>query len=241
MDNDRLSQIETAWSIVRRAHSDSSPSARDAQEQLLKQYGAAIHRYLQAALRDSAAAVDVYQDFAVRFVRGHFHNASQDKGRFRSFLKTSLFRMVADHRRAEQKKAGRQLPADHVDETDSSDQREREFAQVWRDEMLKRAWDALAALEAESGRPWFAVMRLRVDNPTVQSPDLALLLSEELGRRVTTGNVRVLLHRAREHFSRLLIDCISDSLNTSDVEEIEEELAELELLEYCQDALAERK
>jgi len=88
MENNRLSQIETAWSIVRRAHGDESIAARSAQEQLLDQYGSAIQRYLLGALRDATAADDVYQDFAVRFVRGDFHNASQDRGRFRSFLNT---------------------------------------------------------------------------------------------------------------------------------------------------------
>lgn len=241
--DDRLSQIETAWSIVRRAHGEESIVARSAQAQLLEQYSSAIQRYLLAALKDPTAADDVYQDFAVRFVRGDFHNASQDRGRFRSFLKTSLFRLVADYYRAQKKDHAVPIETNAVvvDDSDEQLEREREFVQVWRDEMLKRSWDALSDAEAKSGKPWFTVMRLRVDNPELRSADLASKLGSELGKKVTPANVRVLLHRAREKFSNLLIDCVSDSLNTTEVHEVEEELAELELLEYCQAVLEQRK
>ena len=243
MNDHRLSQIETAWSIVRRAHGDESIAARSAQEHLLHQYGSAIQRYLLAALRDQTAADDVYQDFAVRFVRGDFHNASQDRGRFRSFLKTSLFRLVADYFRAKKKLPAIALDSEVVVADDSSDvvDREQEFLQIWRDEMLKRAWAALSAAEAETGKPWFTVMRLRVDHPDLRSTALAKVIGEELGKPVSPANARVLLHRSREKFSNLLIDSVSDSLSTTNINEVEEELAELELLEYCQAILEERK
>jgi len=243
MDNQRLSKIETAWSVVNRAHGNESVVARDAQEKLLDQYGSAIRRYLLAALRDSAVADDVYQDFAVRFIRGDFENASQDRGRFRNFLKTVLFRMVTDHYRS-QKRTAAQLPHEQFDMPDkfaTDEQREAELNQVWRDEMLKRSWDALAELEQKSGKPWFTVMKLRVENPAFQSQQLAEAISNALGKSVSSANGRVLLHRAREKFSYLLIDCVSDSLGNCDLREIEEELAELKLLDYCQSVLEQRK
>ncbi len=243
MNDHRLSQIETAWSIVRRAHGEESLVARSAQEQLLEQYGSAIQRYLLAALRDPSAADDVYQDFAVRFVRGDFHRASQDRGRFRSFLKTSLFRLVADHYRSRQKHRAIELGNEGIVAEDSDDalHREREFTQVWRDEMLKRAWDALLVAEQEAGKPWFSVMQLRVQNPQMRSTALAEALGTQIGKKITPANARVLLHRAREKFSNLLIDCVSNSLNSTELHEVEEELAELELLEYCQNVLEQRR
>ncbi len=241
--DDRLSQIETAWSIVRRAHGDESLDARSAKEQLIERYGSAIRRYLLGALRDEISADDVYQEFAVSFINGDFHRASQEKGRFRSFLKTALFRLVADHYRA--KKRRNAIPLEHDPDAASfvADARvhEEAFAEVWRDEMLKRSWNSLAEAEKRSGKPWFTVMRLRVEQPELRSAQLAELVSAELERPITSANVRVLLHRARERFSALLIDSIAESLNTTCVEEIEEELAELRLLEYCHAALEQRK
>ena len=48
----RLSQIETLWSVVRRAHDGAGTLVKSAQEQLLERYESAIRRYLQAALRE---------------------------------------------------------------------------------------------------------------------------------------------------------------------------------------------
>ena len=48
--NDRLSQIETLWSVVRRAHGTQDNSTRLAQEQMVERYGSAIKNYLLAAM-----------------------------------------------------------------------------------------------------------------------------------------------------------------------------------------------
>ncbi len=207
---------------------------------LLDRYGAAVRRYLGGALRDSVAADDLYQDFAMRFLRGDFHAANPEKGRFRNFLKTILFRMVADFHRQQQRQ--RFVPMDdHIPSADEQELRERQFTQVWRDEILKRAWSELAALERESGKPWYSVMRLRVENPELSSGQLAERLSVQIDRPISKANLRVILHRARDQFSEALINAIADSLASGSIDEIEEELADLELLGYCQQALKDRK
>lgn len=236
---DRLSQIETLWSVVRSAHQSDEEAAREAQRKLLQQYGNAIQRYLNAKLRDPAAADDVYQDFAVKFVRGDFHKASPEIGRFRTFLRTVLFRQIADHYRGRKRHGGLPLDVEAVEPTGESgqDQRDEQFAEVWRDEMLKNAWDRLYDLETSSGKPWYSVLQLRVKNPEMRSADLARAVGEQLDKPITSANVRVLLHRAREKFSVLLIETISNSLNSTSADDIENELADLKLLEYCQAAL----
>ncbi len=242
MNDDRLSQIETLWSVVLKAH-ESPSQGRDATQLLLDRYGAAVRRYLGGALRDPVAADDLYQDFAMRFLRGDFHAANPDKGRFRNFLKTILFRMVADHHRQRQRQRSVQLDEEiqPVDPDDDTDQRDQQFTRVWRDEMLKRAWASMAATEKETGKPWYSVMRLRVENPQLSSDEMAERLSEQLGRPISKTNLRVILHRAREQFAESLIDTIADSLTSGSIDEIEEELADLELLEYCQQALNDRR
>lgn len=236
---DRLSQIETLWSVVRLAHQDGASDARHAQRQLLEQYGNAIRRYLNTKLRDPAAADDVYQDFAIKFVRGEFHKATPEKGRFRTFIRTVLFRQVADYYRARKRRNDVQLDVNLVEPVGESEEaaRNAEFAEVWRDEMLKKAWDGLYEMQETSGKLWYSVLQLRVRNPAMRSAQLAEALGEQLDKPISSANVRVLLHRAREKFSVLLIETISNSLNSTSYDDIEEELADLQLLEYCHAAL----
>jgi hypothetical protein len=49
------------------------------------------------------------------------------------------------------------------------------------------------------------------------------------------------LHRARERFAELLLDETRLSLEGGGRQELEEELAELNLLKYCQDLLQRRE
>ena len=236
---ERLSQIETLWSVVRLAHETDENLARSAQRRLLEQYGNAIKRYLNTKLRDPAVADDVYQDFAIKFVRGDFQNATPEKGRFRTFIRTVLFRQVADFYRSQKRRGDVQLDVKLVEPIVESDEeaRDEQFAEVWRDEMLKKAWDALYDLEESSGKPWYSILQLRVKNPEMRSAQLAEAVGKQLDKPMTSANVRVQLHRAREKFSVLLIETIADSLGSTSPDEIEEELADLELLDYCQAAL----
>lgn len=242
LDSSRLSQIDTLWSMVHGAHAQNSEQQSDAQRALLERYGPAIVRYLHAALKDSAAADDAYQDFALKFLRGDFRNANPDKGRFRNFLKVVLSRIVADHFRRGIRRPTRQLDST-IQVADDSEQREREaeFQTVWRDEMLTRAWKDLAQEEAETGKPWMRVLKLRVEHSDWRSEQLAEALTEQTGQPFSAARLRVTLHRSRERFSNYLIQAVTETLQTATLEAIEEELAELELLQYCAAAIQVRK
>ena len=54
------------------------------------------------------------------------------------------------------------------------------------------------------------------------------------------GEMEARAERAREKFARLLLEEVVHSLDPSPVAEVEQELAELELLEYCRLALRRR-
>ena len=80
MENDQhLSEIQTLWSMVQRAHGDHT-AVQPAQQALLDRYGGAIHRYALAALRDEDAADEVFQEFAVKFVRGDLGELPDGRG-----------------------------------------------------------------------------------------------------------------------------------------------------------------
>src|SRR3990172_1957475 len=105
-DDSHLSQIQTLWSLVERAHGDHT-NVQSAQQSLLDRYGGAIRRYAIAALRDEDAADEVFQEFALKFVRGDFAGADPGRGRFRAFVKTIVYRLIVDHQRR-RKKLGRE-------------------------------------------------------------------------------------------------------------------------------------
>lgn len=240
--DDRLSRIDTAWSVVRNAHSSSPNRAKEAQQELLARYRGAIRRYLLAALRNEEAAHDVFQEFALRFVRGDFHTATPERGKFRSFVKRILSNLIVDHQRARVRaNATRPLPDERgVAGTPDEDQLDRELVNGWRDEVFARCWALMADNERLTGRPFYTVLRLRVDNENLRSDELAEKLNSQTGKQLSVGASRVLLHRARTMFSDLLIDEVTQSLETGSPEEIEAELIELDLLDYCRAALQRR-
>src|SRR5262245_54137586 len=94
-----LQQISTLWTVVCQAHAGAPEAVRAAQEQLLRRYRGAVSRYLLAAVRDAAAAEDLAQEFALRFLQGRLRGADPGQGRFRDFLKGVLAHLVADHHR----------------------------------------------------------------------------------------------------------------------------------------------
>jgi RNA polymerase sigma-70 factor (ECF subfamily) len=237
---DRLSRISTFWSMVREAQQGAPGAAADAQVRLLQRYSRAVRHYLLGALRDPDAAEELYQEFFLRFVRGDFKNANPQRGRFRDFVKTVLFHLIVDHqrrRRSEPRPLGADVPEPIASPAPDP---EREFTDRWRHELLRRAWAALAEVERQTGRPLHTVLRLKIDQPSLSSAELAERFAARLGKRVTVDGLRQALHRARERFADLLLAEVAHSLQHPSREELEQELIDLRLLPYCQPALKRR-
>jgi RNA polymerase sigma-70 factor (ECF subfamily) len=239
----RLSQISTRWSLIRVAHGDETTEVQRAQAELFDRYRGAAYRYLVAALRSPDAADEVFQDFAVRLLKGDFHRAAPEHGRFRNYLKTALSRLIIDFRRRRGRadaQAINDLAGNLAADPDAED---AQFDECWRTEMLERAWNALAEGDRESGRPHYAVLRYRSEHPDAPSRDLADALNQQLNpaRPYTEAGIRQIVHRAREQFADLLLEEVGTSLGTRDVDAIEAELAALKLLSYCRTALEARR
>lgn len=237
-----LSRIDTMWSMVQRAHKPDATQFALAQQQLLERYGGAVRRYALAALRDPDAADEVFQEFALKFVRGDYGKAVPEKGRFRSFLKTSLYHLIVDHQRRRGRQAKRQAPLldDTPDRAARPDESDALFTASWRDDLLQRVWQHLQDEELRTGKLYYTVMQVRVQHPEARSPELAERVAEVTGKPTTAGAVRVQLHRARETFGDLLIDEVANSLSDASADAVEQELIELDLWQYCKAALERR-
>jgi RNA polymerase sigma-70 factor (ECF subfamily) len=240
--NPHLSQITTLWSMVHKAHGLDAEAARAARQRLLRHYSGAVKRYLLGALRDPDTADELSQEFALRFLAGKYGGADPERGRFRNFVKGVLAHLIADHYRKQQARP-RQEPLDAANVAASyADPAAPDplFVESWRHEVLERTWQALAKVEAKSGQPFHTVLRLRIDQPDLRSPQLAEHLATRLGKPVSAAGVRQTLHRARDRFADLLLDEVVQTLGKAE-EDLEQELIELDLLSYCQEALKRRR
>src|SRR5262249_16173052 len=149
---------------------------------------AAVYRYLLGAVRDPDTATDLCQEFAVRFLRGDFHRAAPDRGRFRDYVKTALINLVNDFHRVRQA-----VPKPlTVDAAAPELPREDEFVSGWRQSVLDQTWKSLA----EVNPVFHAVLLLRIENPEMPSPEMAERLNQQLGKPMSPENVRKSLQRA---------------------------------------------
>ena len=85
------------------------------------------------------------------------------------------------------------------------------------------------------------MLRWKTEQPDQRSAQMAERLSARQGRPYTENAVRKLLHRARNLFADLLVEEVARSLGTSDQEALEQELIDLDLLDYCRSALERRE
>jgi RNA polymerase sigma factor (sigma-70 family) len=240
--NQRLSGIQTLWTLIRQAHAGPADEVRIAREKLLARYGSAVKRYLAGTVRDPSAAEDLFQEFAVRLIKGDLHGADPERGRFRQFVKGVLFHLVADHHRKEKRRPallGDNTPEPAVDPPSQEDM-DREFVQSWREDVLARAWARLEQIQRETGKLHYTVLRFRSEHPEMSSGAMAEQLGKQLGKTLSAAGVRQTLHRAREEFAELIYDEVVNSLESPTVQQLEDELTELGLIEYCRPVLEKR-
>jgi RNA polymerase sigma-70 factor (ECF subfamily) len=239
---ERLSQIATQWTLLFAAHADSEQSGRPMLAQLVQRYCGPVYRYLLAAVRDPDVASDLAQEFALRFLQGDFQRADPARGRFRSYLKTALFNLVADHRRS-RKASARPLAHDVAEQKPaapsllSEPDEDAEFARGWRETLLERTWRALDEFNAS----YHAAMKLRVAHPEMTSGEMAARITQELQKPTNAAAARKALERGHAKFADLLVDEVAATLEGPQLEDIEAELRELDLLRYCKSAVARRK
>jgi RNA polymerase sigma-70 factor (ECF subfamily) len=231
---ERLSQIATNWTLVMRAHAQPPHHAAQARRALVERYAGAVRRYLLGAVRDQEVASDLFQEFALRVLGGGFHGADRVKGRFRSYVKTALAHLIADHWRrvgAAPVKLPPELSAPALAEDDP------DFLSAWRRDLMDHAWAAL-----KNAQPaLYEALLAHVQDPALSSAGAATLLTQRLGRPCTAPNARVLLHRGREKFVDLLVDEVERSLPGCSEQDLSDELRELRLGRLCESAIRRRR
>jgi RNA polymerase sigma factor (sigma-70 family) len=231
-----LDKLATVMALLDKADVGAEPGMSEGLEQFLKRYSGAVRRYLLAALRDPYAADDLFQEFCLRILGRDFKSADLQGSRFREYLQREAHRLVIDYLRRP-KKQTQPLEPEGPESAATELDAERAFRESWREELLRRAWQALEEDDRKAGHHYYTVLRLRAEQPGLSSADLAEELGRRLGKPFSAAKVRRLLSRARNSFTDLLVREVSGSLGQPSPEGLREELIELNLLSYCEEAL----
>jgi RNA polymerase sigma-70 factor (ECF subfamily) len=240
----RLSQIATVWTVLLQGNKGSGDADGLVQAAVLERYQPAVYRYLLGAVRDPDAADELFQEFALRFVRGDFRQADPERGRFRDYVKTALINLVINyHKKVSRRSAATLEKPEALATTAGRVDLGQQFLSNWRKAILDLAWEGLAAREKLGGPPFFTILRLRTEQPQLSASEAAKQLTAQLrpAEPFTDSGVRKILQRARELFADLLVDEVARSLKTSSLDRLEQEVSDLGLQVYCQRALQRRR
>jgi RNA polymerase sigma-70 factor (ECF subfamily) len=233
-----FSGIATRWSLVMLAHRGTVTSAGPARNELVLKYRRAIRAYLGAMLRDDHAADELTQEVVLRLLTGAFASAAPEHGRFRNYLKVAVRNMARSYWQSRLRDGTSAVdPATiAVAKEDAADDPVWDYD--WRSAVLHAAWGSLKKFEqANAGNVFYSVLKLRSENPELNSTALAQLLGEQTGTKCTAANVRQQLHRAKFRFAQLLVEEVAHSLDWPLPDEVEQELIDLGLIKYVRDYL----
>jgi RNA polymerase sigma factor (sigma-70 family) len=224
----------THWSVVLQAGGPDSPQAAEALEWLCRAYWYPLYAYVRRQGHPFADAQDLTQEFFARLLERPFlQSADRNRGRFRTFLLTSLKHfLINEWKQANRQKRGGGHPLLSLDaertETrflaEPADERtpEKAFERQWAMVVLARVLDQLQAEFAVAGRvPVFAELKsfLTGDDRECSYAEIARRLE------MTEGNLKVTVHRLRHRYRELLRKEVS--LTVEDPEAIDEEIREL--------------
>jgi hypothetical protein len=110
---------------------------------------------------------------------------------------------------------------------------EDEYDEMHRLHLVQRALEALERQSSALGQQCHTVLRLRMAQPDWSMEQIAQALSRD-GVSRTANWVKQQLFRGRERLCLLLRAEVASELQSARPEDIDEELAALRLLEYCQ-------
>ena len=221
----------THWSVVRAAAHNSSTSAGRALEELCRSYWYPLYAYVRRQGNSPEDAQDLTQEFFSRFLeKKYFKLADRERGRFRTFLLTSLKHFLVNEwaKRRAAKRGGGQVFSLEEQEAETRygfeppDQHltpEKLFDKNWALSVLDRTAARLRAEYIGFGKlPLFEQLHglLRGDKSEVPYSELA----RQLGMK--EGAVKVAVHRLRHRYQEMLQAEVARTVSSP--EEVEEEI-----------------
>ena len=219
----------TRWTLVVAAGDPQRKEARSALVSLCENYWYPLYAYLRRRGYPADRAEDLTQEFFIRLLEGRYlDRADPEKGRFRSFLLTSLKFFVADEedrRRARKRGGGMVVPLEfssgeerYQREPAHDETPERIFERRWALSMLDRVVKRLRNEFVQHGRAeHFERLKMFLLG---QSDAPYAALAREMN--TSEGALKVAIHRLRKRYRDLFRQEIADTV--ADPAEVESEL-----------------
>jgi len=219
----------TRWSLVVAAGDPDRKDARSALVSLCENYWYPLYAYLRRRGYPADQAQDLTQEFFIRVLEGRYlDRADPEKGRFRSFIMTSLKFFVADEedRHRARKRGGGMVVSLEFSSGEERYQREpahdetpeRIFERRWALSLLDRVVEKLREEFVQHGRPEH-FERLKVFLLGQSDAPYAALAQE---MNTSEGALKVAVHRLRKRYRELFRQEIADTV--ADPADVESEL-----------------
>jgi RNA polymerase sigma factor (sigma-70 family) len=211
----------THWSVVLEAGDESSPQADAALARLCQTYWLPVYAFVRKRGNSPEQAQDLTQAFFANFLeKQHVTKVNRERGRFRSFLMTSVenfLRNENDRAQAQKRGGGRQLlsldeqdaEARYLCEPTTETDPAKAFEQRWAATLLNMVLKRLQTEFGTAGRSeLFEALQAHLlgDADSTPYPELA----ERFG--ITLANVKVTAHRLRQRYRELLREEIAHTV-----------------------------
>jgi RNA polymerase sigma factor (sigma-70 family) len=213
---------------------------RTARERQIRRYQRAGTAYINAMLKNSDHATAVWESVILKWLSGKLSGYDPSKS-FRAYLKTVLRNEVRSFIRSLRTEAARSVG--QLDEEYEAADKLEETASNLFDRHLHNDLIELTLLAIREENPQqYEVLKLIMAAAAAncEPPDsleLAKALSRHADSPVSEENARKIKSRARERFPRELIRQTQLLIQSENLDEVEEILADVRLLAYCEKAL----
>ena len=203
----------THWRVVLAAGDEGGPATGHALDVLCRTYWHPFYAYVRRCGHDPVDAQDLTQDFFARFLeKNYVRNADPEKGRFRTFLLTSMKHFLANaHQRAQAQKRGSgqailSLDAQNAEQFlahEPSDDLTPDmiYERRWAATLLERALGQLEQESMAAGKGKL-ITELKPFLACESSEGEYAAIGERLG--LTANAVAVAVYRLRERYRELV-------------------------------------
>ena len=222
----------TRWTLVFAAGDPQGTESRSALTSLCEGYWYPLYAYLRRRGHPADQAQDLTQEFFVRVLEGRYlDRVDRDKGRFRSFLLTSLKFFVADEgdrNRAHKRGGGLLVPlefssaeARYQREPSHDETPEQIFERRWTLALLDRVLTKLRDEFVQHGHPeqFEGLKPCLLGQSEVSYATLASAM------KTSEGALKVAVHRLRKRYRELLRQEIANTV--ADPADVDSELQTL--------------
>ena len=254
-----LERIVTEKSAVKRAlcrpvappSIDDDPATRQAKEEArnrqlmdrerqIKRYQVACMAYIGVMLRKTDAVTTVWERIVDKWLEGKLSGYDESQS-FRIYLKTVLRNEVFALSR-EQKREAEKGPVRMDSGYDPPDALEATASEAFdrgvQDTVIERALEAIRLEDTL----YYETLKLLTgavasDMKAPKSKEIAAFLSAIDGKKISEDNARQIKKRARQAFSRKIIEQVGLFIENSDLTKVEAALRDWDLIAYCEKEL----